>query len=135
MARTVSRARVARRIATGAAFGGGGIGLIGAAGVGVLLAEVQLAKRRVGIPDAPIPANGNGWYGLAYGEADALRLGVVGDSLAAGQGVRRVGQTPGALHGPGGGGGAPRAGSGAPPAGPRPGGGPPGRPHHTDTTA
>ncbi|MEW2549243.1 SGNH/GDSL hydrolase family protein [Streptomyces sp. NPDC047002] len=88
---------MARRIAAGAAFGGGGIGLIGAAGMGVLLAEVQLAKRRVGIPDAPVPANGNGWYGLAYGEADALRLGVIGDSLAAGQGVRRVGQTPGAL--------------------------------------
>lgn len=93
----MSRARVARRIAAGAAFGGGSIGLLGAAGMGVVLAEVQLAKRRVGVPDAPIPANGNGWYGLAFGEAQSLRIGLIGDSLAAGQGVRRVGQTPGAL--------------------------------------
>jgi hypothetical protein len=107
----VSRARVARRIAAGAAYGGGGIGLLGAAGVGLLLAEVQLARRHVGIPDAPVPPNGNGLYGRAFlrdaqGEGapgadgpgeEPLRFAVLGDSLAAGQGVRRVGQTPGAL--------------------------------------
>ena len=48
VARTVSRARVARRIAAGAAYGGGSIGLIGAAGIGLLLAEVRMAKRSVG---------------------------------------------------------------------------------------
>lgn len=93
----MSRARVARRIAAGAAFGGGSVGLIGAAGVGLLLAEVQLAKRSVGGGTAPIPPKGNGWYGLAYGHTDPLRMGILGDSTAAGQGVRRAGQTPGAL--------------------------------------
>lgn len=93
----MSRARVARRIAAGAAYGGGSIGLIGAAGVGILLAEVQLAKRSVGIGDAPVPPNGDGWYGLAFGRTEPLRMGMLGDSLAAGQGVRRTGQTPGAL--------------------------------------
>lgn len=93
----MSRARVARRIAAGAAFGGGSVGLIGAAGVGLVLAEVQLAKRSVGGGRAPIPPRGNGWYGLAYGHTDPLRMGILGDSTAAGQGVRRAGQTPGAL--------------------------------------
>ncbi|NEB11381.1 SGNH/GDSL hydrolase family protein, partial [Streptomyces coelicoflavus] len=45
---SMSRARVARRIAAGAAYGGGGIGLAGAAAVGLVVAEVQLARRRVG---------------------------------------------------------------------------------------
>ena len=91
----MSRARVARRIAAGAAYGGGSIGLLGAAGVGILLAEVQLAKRSVGIGDAPVPPNGDGWYGLGYGHTEPLRMAMLGDSLAAGQGVRRTGQTPG----------------------------------------
>lgn len=93
----MSRARVARRIAAGAAYGGGSIGLLGAAGVGLLLAEVQLAKRSVGNGIAPLPPSGDGWYGLAYGHSEPIRLGMLGDSTAAGQGVRRVGQTPGAL--------------------------------------
>ncbi|NUK09693.1 SGNH/GDSL hydrolase family protein, partial [Streptomyces lunaelactis] len=88
MARTVwwSRARVARRIAAGAAYGGGGIGLLGAAAVGVVLAEVQLAKRSVGGGRAPVPPRGDGTYGLAFGHTDPLRLGLLGDSTAAGQG-------------------------------------------------
>ncbi|MFE3143487.1 SGNH/GDSL hydrolase family protein [Streptomyces scopuliridis] len=88
---------MARRIAAGAAYGGGSIGLLGAAGVGVLLAEVQLAKRSVGGGIAPVPPSGDGWYGLAYGHTEPLRMGMLGDSTAAGQGVRRAGQTPGAL--------------------------------------
>ncbi|WP_066956348.1 SGNH/GDSL hydrolase family protein [Streptomyces lushanensis] len=92
---------MARRIAAGAAYGGGSIGLLGAAGVGVVLAELQLAKRSVGGGVAPVPPSGDGWYGLAYGlgqgHAEQLRMGMLGDSTAAGQGVRRAGQTPGAL--------------------------------------
>ncbi|MCX4787171.1 MULTISPECIES: SGNH/GDSL hydrolase family protein [unclassified Streptomyces] len=89
---------MARRIAAGAAYGGGSIGLLGAAAVGVLLAEVQLAKRLVGGGIAPVPPNADGRYGVAFtGPADPLRLGLLGDSTAAGQGVRRAGQTPGAL--------------------------------------
>ncbi|MFF4094794.1 SGNH/GDSL hydrolase family protein [Streptomyces sp. NPDC001834] len=98
MDRTVSRARVARRIAAGAAYGGGSIGLLGAAAVGVLLAEVQLAKRQVGGGIAPVPPSADGQYGVTFaGPAEPLRLGLLGDSTAAGQGVRRAGQTPGAL--------------------------------------
>ncbi|WP_406500427.1 SGNH/GDSL hydrolase family protein [Streptomyces sp. NBC_00846] len=89
---------MARRIAAGAAYGGGSIGLLGAAAVGVLLAEVQLAKRQVGGGIAPVPPSADGRYGVAFaGPADPLRLGLLGDSTAAGQGVRRAGQTPGAL--------------------------------------
>ncbi|MGV9254187.1 SGNH/GDSL hydrolase family protein [Streptomyces sp. NPDC003697] len=96
---SLSRARVARRIAAGAAYGGGGIGLVGAAAVGLLLAEVQLAKRQVGNgTDNYLPV-ADGLYGRAYaipGELP-LRLALLGDSTAAGQGVHRAGQTPGAL--------------------------------------
>lgn len=97
MAGTLSRARVARRIATGAAFGGGGIGLLAGAAVGVVLAELALAKRSVGggSPQAP---NADGLYGTAFADGtQPLRLGMLGDSTAAGQGVRRAGQTPAAL--------------------------------------
>ncbi|PWI15920.1 GDSL family lipase [Streptomyces sp. Act143] len=98
---SMSRARVARRIAAGAAYGGGGIGLVGAAAVGLLLAEVQLAKRQVGNGNGASPhvPNAQGLYGLSYstpGEPP-LRLTMLGDSTAAGQGVHRSGQTPGAL--------------------------------------
>ncbi|MFD3517089.1 SGNH/GDSL hydrolase family protein [Streptomyces sp. NPDC058657] len=91
---------MARRIAAGAAYGGGGIGLIGAATVGLVIAEVQLAKRAVGGGVAPIAPPADGLYGTDFvgrSELPALRLGVLGDSTAAGQGVRRAGHTPGAL--------------------------------------
>ncbi|OIJ63020.1 SGNH/GDSL hydrolase family protein [Streptomyces mangrovisoli] len=98
---SMSRARVARRIAAGAAYGGGGVGLVGAAAVGLLLAEVRLAKRHVGngngsTPHVPVA---DGLYGIGYDTpgVPALRLLVLGDSTAAGQGVHRAGQTPGAL--------------------------------------
>ncbi|MFD5632241.1 SGNH/GDSL hydrolase family protein [Streptomyces sp. NPDC127072] len=95
----LSRARVARRIAAGAAYGGGGIGLVGAAAVGVLLAEVQMAKRVVGNGHTPHAPRGEGFYGYGYSGQDgpALRLVMLGDSTAAGQGVHRARQTPGAL--------------------------------------
>ncbi|MFJ3536170.1 SGNH/GDSL hydrolase family protein [Streptomyces sp. NPDC090109] len=93
----MSRARVARRIAAGAAYGGGSIGLLGVAAVGVLLAEAHIAKRTVGGGAAPMPPAADGLYGRAFGTEDPLRLALLGDSTAAGQGVRRTGQTPGAL--------------------------------------
>ncbi|MFF3347601.1 SGNH/GDSL hydrolase family protein [Streptomyces sp. NPDC002779] len=96
---SMSRARVARRIAAGAAYGGGGIGLAGAAAVGLMLAEVQLAKRAVGNGTAPHAPSAEGVYGSGYAAVGEppLRLMLLGDSTAAGQGVRRAGQTPGAL--------------------------------------
>ncbi|QNS05808.1 SGNH/GDSL hydrolase family protein [Streptomyces xanthii] len=97
-----SRARVARRIAAGAAYGGGGIGLLGAATVGVLLAEVQMARRQVGNHGDPVHVpSADGLYGRAYAASPAgeepLRFAMLGDSTAAGQGVHRARQTPGAL--------------------------------------
>ncbi len=112
-------ARVARRIATAAAYGSGGLGLVGGAAVGLLFTEVQIAKRRVGGSDDAPPV-ADGLYGAAYawpagggtprrrsggidGRAHAglhlrpIRLAILGDSTAAGQGVHRPRQTPGAL--------------------------------------
>ncbi|MEU1707999.1 SGNH/GDSL hydrolase family protein [Streptomyces sp. NPDC005706] len=96
---SMSRARVARRIAAGAAYGGGGVGLVGAAAVGLLLAEMQLARRHVGNGSTGRVPVADGVYGHVYdipGEPP-LRLALLGDSTAAGQGVHRAGQTPGAL--------------------------------------
>ncbi|MFZ3498047.1 SGNH/GDSL hydrolase family protein [Streptomyces sp. 5.8] len=100
MARRVSRARTARRIAAGAAYGGGGLGLVGAAAVGLVVAEMQFAKRTVGT-GLPDPPRADGLYGSEFGGPELspgpLRFGVLGDSTAAGLGVRRARQTPGAL--------------------------------------
>ncbi|MEU4112480.1 SGNH/GDSL hydrolase family protein [Streptomyces sp. NPDC048208] len=96
---SMSRARVARRIAAGAAYGGGGVGLVGAAAVGLLLTEMRLARRHVnnGATGRVPPADGV--YGVGYGLSGEppLKLTMLGDSTAAGQGVHRAGQTPGAL--------------------------------------
>ncbi len=91
-------ARVARRIATAAALGGGGIGVVGGVALGVLLTEAQLAKRQIGVSEETPPV-ADGRYGAALrsGRRPALRLGFLGDSTAAGLGVRRAAQTPAAL--------------------------------------
>lgn len=96
---SMSRARVARRIAAGAAYGGGGVGLVGAAAIGLVLAEVRFVKRHVGNGTVGHVPSADGRYGHAYdtpGEPP-LRLTVLGDSTAAGQGVHRAAQTAGAL--------------------------------------
>ncbi|CAL9454226.1 hypothetical protein SUDANB120_02504 [Streptomyces sp. enrichment culture] len=96
----MSRARTARRIAAGAAYGGGGLGLVGVAAVGLVLAEVQFAKRTVG-SGLPDPPRADGLYGGGFHggglEPGPLRLAMMGDSTAAGLGVHRARQTPGAL--------------------------------------
>ncbi|MER7185609.1 SGNH/GDSL hydrolase family protein, partial [Streptomyces hyaluromycini] len=96
----MSRARVARRIAAGAAYGGGGVGLVGAAAVGLVLAEVRMARTAVhnGNSGGRVPA-ADGSYGDGYGASGEppILLTMLGDSTAAGQGVHRAAQTPGAL--------------------------------------
>ncbi|GAA3876184.1 SGNH/GDSL hydrolase family protein [Streptomyces sedi] len=96
----MSRARVARRIATAAAFGGGGISLLGGAALGLLLTEARYARRQVrdGASDDEPPV-ADGVYGTAFAAASGVpwRLAVLGDSTAAGLGVDRARQTPGAL--------------------------------------
>lgn len=97
----VSRARTARRIATAAAYGGGGISLLSGMAVGLLLTEAQLAKRQIGVSEDEPPA-ADGRYGAEFGgyaggTRPPWRVGFVGDSTAAGLGVHEAAQTPAAL--------------------------------------
>ncbi|MHA6762574.1 SGNH/GDSL hydrolase family protein [Streptacidiphilus sp. PAMC 29251] len=94
----MSRARVARRIAAAAAYGGGGIGLVGVGFAGVLLTEAKLAEHTLNTLQGE-PPRADGVYGLDVAEGDAapLVLGVLGDSTAAGFGVDRGRETLGAL--------------------------------------
>jgi lysophospholipase L1-like esterase len=105
----VSRARRARRAARTAAKGGGGVaaGLLGlgAIGYGVLFTEAKIARRTVGTPFEQAP-RADGVYdahGLIAEVVDmeeaeaALQLGILGDSSAAGLGVDRPEETPGAI--------------------------------------
>jgi lysophospholipase L1-like esterase len=87
-------ARTARRIATTAAYGGGGVGLAGAGFYGLLRLQAGLARKAIGTPadDAP---KADGLYGHYGGEP--ISLVVFGDSSAAGVGVDTPEQTPGAL--------------------------------------
>ncbi|GAA2259552.1 SGNH/GDSL hydrolase family protein [Kitasatospora cystarginea] len=95
-----SRARVARRIATAAAYGGGGIGLLGVGLVGLLLTETRMAVRAVGLLEGD-PPKADGVYGAAFADPLAAEppmvLVFLGDSTAAGLGVARGHETPGAL--------------------------------------
>ncbi|MFD4910568.1 SGNH/GDSL hydrolase family protein [Kitasatospora purpeofusca] len=96
-----SRARVARRIATAAAYGGGGLGVLGVGLVGLLLTESKLAVQAIGILDGD-PPRADGVYGEAFADSAAepqppLVLAFLGDSTAAGLGVLRARETPGAL--------------------------------------
>ncbi|MEE1823901.1 SGNH/GDSL hydrolase family protein [Streptomyces sp. BE20] len=96
-----SRARVARRIATAAAYGGGGLGLLGVGLVGLLLTESKLAVQAIGVLEGD-PPRADGVYGEAFADASAgsrppLVLAFLGDSTAAGLGVLRARDTPGAL--------------------------------------
>ena len=92
----MTRASRARRLATGAAYGGGGVGLAGAALVTLLREEARAARRRVTARAAKAdPPTGNGVYGRGRGRP--LVLAVLGDSSAVGLGVEHAGETPGVL--------------------------------------
>ncbi len=90
----MSRASQARRIAAAAAFGGGGIGALAGMGYGLLHLEARLARRWIGQPFGearPV----DGLYGSGPGVP--YELVVLGDSSAAGLGVERPEQAPGAI--------------------------------------
>ncbi|MFD8478968.1 SGNH/GDSL hydrolase family protein [Kitasatospora sp. NPDC059673] len=95
-----SRVRVARRIATAAAYGGGGLGLLGVGLAGVLLTESRLAIRAIGILGGD-PPRADGLHGEAFADPvdprPPLVMAFLGDSTAAGLGVQRAQETPGAL--------------------------------------
>lgn len=90
----MSKARAAKRLAQAAAFGGGGLGLIGAMLYGVLTAEAEYAKRVIG-PMRTYPTPGNGLYGRYPGHP--ITLAMIGDSSAAGYGTASPDETPGVL--------------------------------------
>jgi lysophospholipase L1-like esterase len=91
----VSRASRARRIAAAAAFGGGGIGALGAAAYGVLLTEVRMTRKLIGQPFGNAGPGGEGIYGVGLGTP--IQLAFIGDSTAVGLGVDHPWQTPGAV--------------------------------------
>jgi lysophospholipase L1-like esterase len=90
----MSKARAAKKLAQAAAFGGGGLGLIGATLYGVLTAEARYARRVIG-PMKAHPARGDGLYGRYPGHP--ITLAMIGDSSAAGYGTSSPDETPGVL--------------------------------------
>jgi lysophospholipase L1-like esterase len=92
----VSRATRARRVVTAAAYGGGGLGALGATLWGVLYGESKLARRRIA-PAETDPPKADGLWSAPGAGGSALRMAMLGDSSAAGYGVHTDEQTPGAL--------------------------------------
>ena len=90
----MSKARAAKKLAQAAAFGGGGLGLIGATLWGVLSAEAQYAARVIG-PARYYPTRGDGLYGRYPGHP--ITFAMIGDSSAAGYGTESADETPGVL--------------------------------------
>lgn len=90
----MSKAAAARKLAAAAAYGGGGLSLVGAGLYGVLTAEAKLARRTIGNATGEAP-DATGWYGRGR-PGPAIRIALLGDSGAAGYGVDRVEETPGA---------------------------------------
>ncbi len=85
-------ARAARRIATAAALGGGGLTALGATAYGLLIAESLLARKTIGRPhglDGP-PADGD--YGDYPGTP--IKLAMLGDSISIGLGMTDAAKTP-----------------------------------------
>jgi lysophospholipase L1-like esterase len=96
----VTRTATARRLATGAAYGGG-VGLAGAAAFYALLREeARSARRRVEARTSKDdPPSGDGIYGRTRrnGRDKPLVFTVLGDSSAVGLGAERAAETPGVL--------------------------------------
>lgn len=91
----MGKAAAARKLASAAAFGGGGLSVLGAGLYGVLTAEAKLARRAIGNADGNTP-DSTGWYGRGR-PGPALKVALLGDSSAAGYGVHRVEEVPGAV--------------------------------------
>ncbi len=92
----MSKAAAARKLASAALYGGGGLTAVGAGLYGVLTAEAKLARKTIGPTRDEPPPDATGWYGRGR-PGPAIRIAVLGDSSAAGYGVDRVEETPGAL--------------------------------------
>ena len=92
----MGKAAAARKLASAAAYGGGGLSVLGGALYGVLTAEAKLARRTIGPRLDNPPPDATGWYGRGR-PGPAVKVALLGDSSAAGYGVERVEETPGAL--------------------------------------
>jgi lysophospholipase L1-like esterase len=91
----MGKAAAARKLAAAAAFGGGGLSVLGAGLYGVLRAEATLARRTIGDAPDEAPPDSTGWYGRGR-PGPAIKVALLGDSSAAGYGVDRAVETPGA---------------------------------------
>ena len=91
----MGKAAAARKLASAAAFGGGGLSALGLAFYGLLRAEAELARKAIGEPGDRRPPDASGWYGRSR-PGPAVKVVLLGDSSAAGYGVDRVEETPGA---------------------------------------
>ncbi len=92
----MGKAAAARKLASAAAFGGGGLSVLGAGLYGVLTVEALMARRTIGTLGDDPPPDATGWYGRGR-PGPAIKVALLGDSSAAGYGVGRVEETPGAL--------------------------------------
>jgi lysophospholipase L1-like esterase len=90
----VSKASAARRLATAAAYGGGGLGIVGGSLYGLLNLEAKIARMRIGNADDSVP-DPSGIYASSLSGAP-IRLAVLGDSAAAGYGATGPSETFGA---------------------------------------
>ncbi|MGC4110258.1 MAG: SGNH/GDSL hydrolase family protein [Nocardioides sp.] len=92
----MGKAAAARKLASAAAFGGGGLSVLGMGLYGVLRGEAAMARRMIGTAHNAWFPDSTGWYGRGR-PGPALKLVLLGDSSAAGYGVQRIVETPGAF--------------------------------------
>jgi lysophospholipase L1-like esterase len=95
----MGKAGAARKLAAAAAYGGGGLSLAGASLFGVIVAEARLARRMIGDSHDFVP-DSTGWYGRDR-PGPAIRIALLGDSIASAYGVKTVEETTGAQIGAG----------------------------------
>ncbi|HEY1117427.1 MAG TPA: SGNH/GDSL hydrolase family protein, partial [Acidimicrobiales bacterium] len=95
----MGKAAAARKLASAAAFGGGGLSALGALSYGLLRLEAKLARKAIGTIEGAAP-DATGWYGRGR-PGPAIKIALLGDSSASGYGVDTVEETPGALLGSG----------------------------------
>lgn len=94
----MGRASRARRVVTAAAFGGGGLGALGAAAAGLMYTESKLARRRIRPSEVPPPAADGIWTAAGVKRrGEPIVMAMLGDSSARGYGVAVDTETP-AVH-------------------------------------
>jgi lysophospholipase L1-like esterase len=93
----MSRASRARRVVTAAAYGGGGLGALGAAAFGIIYGESKLARRRITPAESDPPSADGLWTapGVRSKKAPVV-MAMLGDSSAAGYGTHADNETPAA---------------------------------------